>query len=129
MLTMMIISVLGWVGFLVFFRSFWPGGTEPGTSLYFFWLWLLAGGTGFVGVMLATFRLFSIPPAWRVHAAVALVGPATLQDVLATVFIDTWLVSAGSVDDRLYPAMILGGVGMILLVGLFMTDPDPQSTP
>ena len=123
MLIMMSISVVGWIGFLLFFRAFWPGGTEAESGLVVFWLWLLLAGAGFVGVMIATFRLFSTPAAWRVHAAVAMVGPATLLDVLATLYFDTWFASAGSLDDRIYPAMILGGVGMILMVSLYMTDP------
>lgn len=118
MLWMMVISLLGWVGFLLLFRSLWPGNTQAGGSLGVFWLWIVVGVVGSVLTALLVFRLMKTPAAWRVHAAAALTAPAMCLDVLGTVYFEQWFLAAGTVDDRLYPALILAGVAAILFTGL-----------
>jgi hypothetical protein len=69
------------------------------------------------------FKVFKTPPEWRVHAAAALTAPAMCLDVLGTIFFERWFPNPGSMDDRIYPAMILAGVAAILFTGLWMGRP------
>lgn len=122
-LPMIVISVIGWATFALFFRTFWTGSYVPGSDLTLFWIWLVAGTVAFVGATLGIFSLFKTPPAWRTNAAAALTAPALCLDVLTTTFFESWFPNAGTGDDRIYPALIVGVVGVILLMGLFMTVP------
>lgn len=122
MLWMMMISILGWVGFLLLFRWLWPGNTQSADALGVFWLWLVIGLAGSVAAAMLVFRLMKTPSAWRVHSAVALTAPAMCLDVLGTVYFEQWFAAAGSMDDRLYPALILAGVAAILFTGLFTSE-------
>lgn len=115
---MMLISVVAWLGFLLFFRNFWPGDTDAGSPLTVLWLWLVIGFAGSALTALLTFHLFKTPPAWRVHAAAALTAPAMCLDVLGTLYFERWFPNAGTMDDRIYPALILAGVAAILFTGL-----------
>ena len=123
---MMLISIAGWVGFLMFFRSFWPGGMTPDSALGVLWLWLAVGFAGSALTAAAIFRLFNTPPAWRVHAAAALTAPAMCLDTFATIFFERWFPNAGLMDDRIYPAMILAGVAAILFTGMWMASPPSR---
>ena len=40
---MMLISLAGWVGLLLLFRTWWPGNTEPETTKTVLWIWLSIG--------------------------------------------------------------------------------------
>jgi hypothetical protein len=120
---MMVISLAGWVGFLLLFRSWWPGGTEAGNALTVLWIWLLVGFAGSALTAVTVFKLFNTPPQWRVHAAAALTAPAMCLDVFGTIFFERWFPDPGSMDDRIYPAMILAGVAAILFTGLWMGRP------
>ncbi len=121
---MLVIAVIGWVVFLLIFRTFWPGSFAPGDDLTLFWVWLAVGTAVFTGATIATFRFFKTPPAWRTNAAVALTAPALCLDALATIYFEAWFPNAGPGDARIYSALILGAVGVMLLVSLFMTKPD-----
>lgn len=121
---MMLISVLAWLGFLLFFRSFWPGATDAGSSLAVLWWWLAIGFAGSALTAVITFRLFNTPPQWRAHAAAALTAPAMCLDTFATIFFERWFPMPGTMDDRIYPAMILAGVAAILFTGLWMARPQ-----
>lgn len=120
---MMLISLAGWAGFLLIFRNWWPGGTEPGNAMTVLWIWLIIGFAGSALTAVTVFKLFNTPPAWRVHAAVALTAPAMCLDVFGTIFFERWFPDPGSMDDRIYPAMILAGVAAILFTGLWMGRP------
>lgn len=120
---MMLISVIAWIAFLLFFRGFWPGSTEPGNSLTVLWLWLAIGFAGSALTAVITFKLFNTPAEWRVHAAAALTAPAMCLDVFGTLYFERWFPNPGSMDDRIYPAMILAGVAAILFTGLWMSRP------
>jgi hypothetical protein len=85
---------------------------------------LLVGTVAFVGAMIGLFRWFKTPPAWRTSAAVALAAPALCLDVLTTIFFERWFPGAGVGDDRIYAALVVGVVGVLLLVGLLMTRPE-----
>jgi hypothetical protein len=126
---MMLISVIAWLGFLLFFRGFWPGGTHAGSSLTVFWLWIVLGFAGSALTAVVTFRLFKTPPAWCAHAAAALTAPAMCLDVLGTIYFERWFPNPGSMDDRIYPAMILAGVAAILFTGLWMARPQQPAQP
>ncbi len=124
---MLVISVIVWVAFAVFFRTFWPGSYGPGADLGAFWTWLAVGAVAFVSSTIGLLRWFKTPPAWRTSAAVALTAPALCLDVLTTIFFESWFPNAGAGDDRIYPALILGVVGVILLVSLLMTKPEEMA--
>lgn len=119
---MMLISVVAWVAFALFFRTFWPGGSAPGANLALFWTWFVLGAAAFVALLFVCYRLFKTPPALRATAALALTAPALCCDVFTVTFFESWFPNGGGADDRLYAAMILGGVGIFQLVGLFITD-------
>lgn len=121
---MMLISVIAWVAFALFYRSFWPGGTAPGDHLALFWTWFVLGAAAFVALLFVCYRLFKTPPALRGTAALALTAPALCCDLFTVTFFESWFPNGGGADDRLYAAMILGGVGIFQLVGLFITDPQ-----
>lgn len=123
MVPLLVLSVVAWVAFLLFFRSFWPGSWAPDQSLVSFWIWLGTGTIASAFAMVGLFRAFRTPPAWRANAAVALTAPALCLDVSTTIFFERWFPAAGAGDDRIYPALIVGVVGAILLFGLFTTDP------
>ncbi|MBU2099111.1 MAG: DUF5367 family protein [Gammaproteobacteria bacterium] len=120
---MMLISVAAWLGFLLFFRSFWPGNTNADSALTVLWLWLAIGFAGSALTAVITFRLFSTPPQWRPHAAAALTAPAMCLDTFGTIFFERWFPNPGTMDDRIYPVMILAGVAAILFTGLWMGRP------
>ena len=124
---MLVISVIAWASFVFIFRTFWPGSFVPGDDLGAFWTWLLVGTVGFVGAMIGLFRWFETPPAWRTSAAVALAAPALCLDVLTTIFFESWFPGAGVGDDRIYPALVVGVVGALLLVSLLMTEPEMRA--
>ncbi|MDP3518688.1 MAG: DUF5367 family protein [Pseudohongiella sp.] len=124
---MMLISLAGWVGFLLLFRTWWPGNTEPETTKTVLWMWLSIGVIGSSLTAVITFKLFSTPPQWRVHAAAALTAPAMCLDVLGTLYFERWFPNPGSMDDRIYPAMILVGVAAILFTGLWMGRPQSDT--
>ena len=126
--SMLVLSVVAWVAFALFFRSFWPGGYAPGGALGHFWGWLGAGTVVFVIATITLFRLFETPPAWRGNAAIALTAPALCLDVLTTIFFERWFPGASAGDDRIYPALIVGVVGTILLVSLFITNPEDTAS-
>jgi hypothetical protein len=121
---MLVISVLAWAAFAFVFRTFWPGSYAPGDELGAFWTWLFVGTAAFVGAMIGLFRWFETPAAWRTSAAVALAAPALCLDVLTTIFFERWFPAAGVGDDRIYPALVVGVVGALLLVSLLMTKPE-----
>lgn len=121
---MMLISVIAWVAFALFFRTVWPGTSAPGDNLSLFWVWFVLGAGAFVALLFACYRLFKTPPALRATAALALTAPALCCDVFTVTFFESWFPNGGGADDRLYAAMILGGVGIFQLVGLFVTDPQ-----
>ncbi|MCE7999443.1 MAG: DUF5367 family protein [Rhodobiaceae bacterium] len=123
-LLMMLISVIAWIAFALFYRTFWPGGSAPGDNFLLFWIWFVLGAATFVGLLFACFRLFKTPPALRATAALALTAPALCCDVFTVTFFESWFANGGGADDRIYAAMILGGVGIFQLVGLFTTDPQ-----
>ena len=122
MLRMMVISLIGWAGFLLLFRSLWPGNTDTGDSLGIFWWWIVIGVAGSCATALLVFRLMRTPAVWRVHSAIALTVPAMCLDVFGTVFFEQWFLNAGSMDDRLYPALILAGVAAILSTALLTSQ-------
>ncbi len=124
---MMLISLAGWLGFLFIFRSWWPGNTEPDGELTLLWLWLVIGFAGSALTAVIMFKLFKTPPEWRVHAAAALTAPAMCLDVLGTLYFERWFPDPGSMDDRIYPAMILAGVAAILFTGLWMGRPKSDT--
>jgi|GEM_PF-1201324 len=129
---MMIISVIAWIAFALFYRTFWPGASTPGENLALFWTWFAAGSATFVALLFICYRLFKTPPALRATAALALTAPALCCDVFTVTFFESWFPAEGGADDRIYAAMILGGVGIFQLVGLFQTDPtkiSPLSRP
>jgi Family of unknown function (DUF5367) len=121
---MMIISVIAWIAFALFYRTFWPGASAPGENLALFWTWFVAGSVTFVALLFICYRLFKTPPALRATAALALTAPALCCDVFTVTFFESWFPAGGGADDRIYAAMILGGVGIFQLVGLFTTDPQ-----
>lgn len=123
-LLMMLISVIAWIAFALFYRTFWPGGSAPGDNLFLFWIWFVLGAATFVGLLFVCFRLFKTPPALRATAALALTAPALCCDVFTVTFFESWFANGGGADDRIYAAMILGGVGVFQLVGLLTTDPQ-----
>ncbi len=128
---MMLISIIAWATFALFFRTFWPGASAPGDNLSLFWIWFVAGSGTFVLLLFVCYRLFKTPPALRATAALALTAPALCCDVFTVTFFEGWFSRGGGADDRIYAAMILGGVGIFQLVGLFITDPQnttPTST-
>ena len=125
---MMLISVVAWLGFLLFFRGFWPGNTDAGSPLSVLWWWLAIGFAGSALTAVVTFRLFRTPAVWRPHAAAALTAPAMCLDVLGTIYFERWFPNPGSMDDRIYPAMILAGVAAILFTGLWMGRPNANHT-
>jgi len=121
---MMLISVIAWVAFALFYRTFWPGSSAPGDNLPLFWMWFVVGAAAFVALLFICYRLFKTPPALRATAALALTAPALCCDVFTVTLFESWFPNGGGADDRLYAAMILGGVGIFQLVGLFTTDPQ-----
>jgi len=121
---MMLISVIAWVAFALFYRTFWPGSSAPGDNLTLFWFWFVIGSAAFLALLFVCYRLFKTPPALRATAALALTAPALCCDVFTVTFFESWFPIGGGADDRLYAAMILGGVGIFQLVGLFVTDPQ-----
>lgn len=121
---MMLISVIAWVAFALFYRIFWPGSSAPGDNLTLFWFWFVIGSAAFLALLFVCYRLFKTPPALRATAALALTAPALCCDVFTVTFFESWFPNGGGADDRLYAAMILGGVGIFQLVGLFVTDPQ-----
>jgi hypothetical protein len=121
---MMLISVVAWVAFALFFRIFWPGGSAPGANLTLFGTWLVLGTVAFIALLFVCLRLFKTPPVLRATAALSLTAPALCCDLFTVTFFESWFPNGGSADDRLYAAMILGGVGIFQLVGLFTTDPQ-----
>ncbi len=120
---MMLISVIAWVAFAIFYRTFWPGDSAPGDNLTLFWIWFVVGNAAFVALLFACYHFFKTPPALRATAALALTAPALCCDVFTVTFFESWFQNGGGADDRIYAAMILGGVGIFQLVGLFTTDP------
>ncbi|HSH01400.1 MAG TPA: DUF5367 family protein [Anaerolineae bacterium] len=124
MLTMAALSIFFWVIFILFFRTFWPGNYQPGDSLTIFWLWFIIGATLFALTQIGLFHLLKIPPAWRTNAAAALAAPALCLDLFSTMFFEYWFPHGSPGDLRIYPAFILGGVGILLFIGLFMTTPE-----
>jgi hypothetical protein len=124
MRTMAFISVLAWLGFALFYRIVWPGASAPGEDLGVFALFLAAGTLAFVAMAFGLFRAFDIPPAWRASAAVALTAPALCCDVLTSIFFESWYPNGGAANDRLYAALIFGGVGTIQLVVLLTSAPE-----
>ncbi len=120
---MMLISVIAWVAFALFYRTFWPGSSAPGDNLTLFWIWFVGGCVAFIALLFVCYRLFKTPPALRATAALALTAPALCCDVFTVTFFESWFPNGGGADDRIYAAMILGGVGIFQLVGLFTTDP------
>jgi len=126
---MMIISVIAWIAFALFYKIFWPGSSAPGDNLPLFWMWFVVGSAAFVALLFVCYRLFKTPPALRATAALALTAPALCCDVFTVTFFESWFVNGGGADDRLYAAMILGGVGIFQLVGLFNTDPRDSNPP
>jgi hypothetical protein len=127
MVRMMIISVIAWGAFALFFRSFWPGASAPGDNLSLLAVWFMIGGTVFIAMLFLVFRIFKTPPAWRANTALALTAPALCCDVFTVTFFESWFVGGGSADDRIYAAMLLGGVGIFQLAGLFATRQDEAS--
>ena len=121
---LMFISILAWIGFIWLFRTFWPTGYQPGDSLAQFWGWVVVGSAGFVLLQTAVFRLLNLPPAWRGTAAAALVAPALLLDLFSTMFIDVWHPTASAGDARVYPSLVLFGVGVLLFHGIWTSVPS-----
>lgn len=80
----------------------------------------------FIPVTFGLFRLVGLPPAWRAAGAAAVSGPALCLDVLTTNYFEVWFVNPAAGDDRIYPALIVGVVGMILLAGIFSTKTQAQ---
>ncbi len=124
MAPLMVVSVVAWAAFAATLRAFWPAPTAPGEALGLLLAWLAAGGVAFVPAALGLLRWFRVPPASRAAAAVALSAPALCLDVFTTLFFESWFPGAGTGDDRVYPALIVGGVGAILLMGLLTTRPE-----
>jgi hypothetical protein len=96
----------------------------PGEALGLFSAWRVGGGNAFVAAAFGVLRWLRTPPAWRASAAVALTAPALCLDVFTTLFFESWFPNAGAGDDRVYAALIVGGVGAILLAALFTTRPE-----
>ena len=120
MLQMSIISVISWAIFLVFYRSFWPDSITAGDSLTLFWIWFVAGSAAFCLFTYFVFRWLQIPREWYAAAAISFAAPALLLDMVATLNFELW--SSGA-DPRFYPAMILGGTGVLLFAVLFSSAP------
>ncbi len=125
MIYMSIISVILWVVFLVFYRIFWPDSMAGGDSLTIFWIWFVAGTAAFVAVTYFIFGWLHIPREWHAAAAIAFSAPAFILDMLATLNFELW--SSGA-DPRFYPALILGGTGVILFSVLFSSAPSADSS-
>ncbi|MEM9776710.1 MAG: DUF5367 family protein [Chloroflexota bacterium] len=123
----MIISVVLWIAFIVFFSNFWPGSYEPGDPMGLFWAWFVIGTILFAGVTYLIFHLLNIPKSGQPAAVIAFLAPAFVLDLFATMFFETWFLNAGSADDRVYPAMILGGSGFLLLMVLVTSAPKNKS--
>ena len=121
---MFTISVLAWAAFATVFRLFWPGQQEPGGDLTLFWTWMVLGSLAFVAAIVLIFHLFDVPRQARPLVAAALSAPALCLDVLTTTFFESWFPAAGGADDRAYAAMVLGGVGLILMTGIVMGRPS-----
>ena len=122
MLLLSAVSVAAWAAFATFFRLFWPATETAGSAL--FWIWLAVGGVVFVALSVVFFRLFEMPKTMVPAVAAALTAPALCLDVLTVTFFEAWYPWASPVDDRAYAAMILGGVGLILLTGITMGRPS-----
>ncbi|MEM8858803.1 MAG: DUF5367 family protein [Chloroflexota bacterium] len=125
--SIMAISVLSWVLFILFFRNFWTGSHEPGSPMGLFWTWFSIGTLAFVGFTYLIFYIFKIPRNGQPAAVTAFLAPAFVLDLFATMYFEAWFINAGSADDRVYPAMILGGSGILLLITLFTSAPKSES--
>ena len=127
MTPLMIFSVVAWLIFILFFRTFWPGSSTPGDSMGVFWAWYVIGGVIFMGMTFGIFRWLQIPREWYPAAGIAAFAPAFFLDTFSTMFFEVWFPNAGSGDDRVYPAMILGVGGLILLSILFTSAPSADA--
>ena len=116
------ISIAAWIAFAAFFRLVWPGVGEAGAAV--FWSWLVIGGAVALAIAILFFRAFDTPRTMIPSIAVALTAPALCADVVTVTFFESWFPSATAFDDRSYAALILGGVGAILLASLVMGRPD-----
>ena len=123
----MAISIVSWGAFIWFFRNFWPGSFEPGAPMGLFWIWFVIGTIGFTGFTYLVFYILSIPKNFQPSATIAFLAPAFVLDLFATMFFESWFLNAGSADDRVYPAMILGGSGLLLLMVLATSAPKNES--
>ena len=123
MMSMFAISIIAWAVFLVFYRVFWPGSITAGDGLTLYWIWFGIGATAFCAFTYFVFRWLQIPREWHAAAAIAFSAPALLLDMFATLYFELWNTGA---DVRFYPAMILGGTGVLLFAILYSSAPQTE---
>ncbi len=117
------VSVVAWAGFATTYRLLWPAGYDESDGLATVWSWLVLGGGAFVVASMRLLRVLRTPPEWRLGMTIALTAPALACDVLTTLFFHRWFPDGGPIDDRIYAALVIGGVSAILLVALLTTPP------
>lgn len=127
-LPLMVLSVLAWIAFATFYRTFWVGSSAPGDNLGLFWIWMAAGTAAFVIATFALLALRKTRPAERAGATLALTAPALVCDIFTINFFDAWFPNGGGADDRIYAAMIVGVVGLLQLAALATTHPETPAS-
>ena len=121
-------SVIFWVVFLIIFRLLWTGAYQPGGSLTLFWIWLAIGTPAFIGAAYFLFRYLDIPKEWYAAATLAFGAPASVLDIFATLFFEAWFPHGNVGDARIYPALILGGAGILYFWAVYMSAPDADGS-
>ena len=128
MSTLAVAAVVAWAVFAWTYRTFFPMDVGHGEALGRWALWCAAG----TGAALAGFevlaRWLAVPPAYRIHAAVAATAPALVCDTLTGTQPHRWLPGAGEAADSLYLSLIVGGVGLLQLYAL-LTSAALRATP
>lgn len=115
-------AVLAWALFAWAYRTFFDTSVAHTDALGAWWLWLIAGTVGFIGVLEAMTRLLRVPSRDRTAAAVASTAPALVCDMLTGTQPQLWLTNAGEAADARYLALIVGGVGLLQIYAVLTSS-------